>query len=148
MTRKKVANTLKTDEKGVGVEVATKTVANVKEAHAKSKGGQSTRKRIRHGRTKKKNDQQQKVERVEFCQEIGRTKTEDSSLHDKEEAAFTLECEICCSTDISTDQITTCSLGHIFCKSCARQMTETQLGMSRSNLPCMAMEVSSGHKIG
>jgi TRIAD3 protein (E3 ubiquitin-protein ligase RNF216) len=52
----------------------------------------------------------------------------------------TIECEICCSDDIAADKVTMCSSGHVFCKDCARRMAEAQIGLRRSELPCMAME--------
>lgn len=71
-------------------------------------------------------------------------KSKSRASHGKERATEEptgIECEICCTEDVPLHGLTHCEEGHLFCMSCARKMAESQIGMHRSTLGCMSMEV-------
>lgn len=64
-----------------------------------------------------------------------------TSSQDVEEPPSGIECEICCGENIPVQEISQCSQGHLFCKTCTRRMAEDRIGMRLADMPCMAMAV-------
>ncbi|PWN34742.1 uncharacterized protein FA14DRAFT_178140 [Meira miltonrushii] len=62
----------------------------------------------------------------------------DSTVNADEDSSA--DCPICCNEDIPPDDLTKCIVGHRFCKSCARRLAETEIGLQRTKFQCMHME--------
>lgn len=89
----------------------------------------ASKRQYHHWRKKKRNGKKALIETPE-----------DSAAILERVRLSTIECEICCLSDISADNVTMCTSGHVFCKDCARKLAESQIGLRRSAMPCMAME--------
>ncbi|SCV71528.1 BQ2448_3116 [Microbotryum intermedium] len=76
---------------------------------------------------------------IEKKQEEERAKREEEQLEAEIKSGAYFECG-CCFSDTAFSRIATCSEGCQFCRDCATQNVNTQIGMRKCAIPCMSVD--------
>ncbi|KAG0261093.1 hypothetical protein DFQ27_003157 [Actinomortierella ambigua] len=75
--------------------------------------------------------------------EISKAEREAENLREYTERGELMTCGCCYDEEIPANRVTTCGEGHMFCLECGRRAAENVIGMSRTELKCLASDCTS-----